>query len=271
MLNLIPKEARLCNNTYIVNVTPDIAKAWLDSNNFNRPRNAETVAGYVRLISEGHWRLTHQGIAFTEDGILLDGQHRLFAIAESGVTVPLRVCINEPANNFTVVDCGKNRSNLDVVRMAMRDGTIKSNHTGTLKAMLAGRFCKTVNQWSNTELKDLYAAHRKAVTFAVEQFHRCKNRQINDRTVKGVIARAYYNVPQETLEHFCYQLIGNSEHVSIAGLANCLNYWRDRTVGTKQEIYRRTELTLEAFINNAADISFDKNIPELFPLPNEQR
>jgi hypothetical protein len=49
MLNLIPKNARLCNNTYVVNVSPDIAKAWLDSNNFNRPRNAETVAGYVRL------------------------------------------------------------------------------------------------------------------------------------------------------------------------------------------------------------------------------
>jgi hypothetical protein len=35
-LNFIPKNARLCNNTYIVNVTPELARQWLSINNFNR-------------------------------------------------------------------------------------------------------------------------------------------------------------------------------------------------------------------------------------------
>ena len=128
MFNLIPREARLCGNTYIVSVSPETAKMWLDNNNFNRPKNVETVARYVRQIREGRWRLTHQGIAFTEDGILLDGQHRLFAIIEAGAVVPMRVCFNEPANNFSTIDCGRNRSHLDAVRMAMNDGTISSTH-----------------------------------------------------------------------------------------------------------------------------------------------
>jgi hypothetical protein len=54
MLNLIPKDARLCNNTYIVNVSPELARTWLRNNNFNRPKNTEVVAKYVRQIRDGH-------------------------------------------------------------------------------------------------------------------------------------------------------------------------------------------------------------------------
>jgi hypothetical protein len=274
MFNLIPKNARLCNNTYVVNVSPDIAKAWLVSNNFNRPKNPATVARHLRQILEGRWRLTHQGIAFTEDGILIDGQHRLFAIAESGQSVPMRVCVNESPENFSVIDCGRNRSHLDSVRMAMKDGTISTAHTGTLKAMIAGRFCRTANRWSNTEIKELYAEHQLAVDFAAERFRQCRNRQINDLTVKGVVARAYYHVAQEVLELFCFQLTNGGEHPcrsAIESLTDCLNQWKDRKENTKREIYRRTELTLDAFMNNSEDVSFAKNITELFPLSNEIR
>ena len=104
-LNFIPKEARLCNNTYIVNVPPELARQWLSINNFNRPKNTESVAKYVRQIRDGHWRLTHQGVALTQNGFLLDGQHRLFALIECGVTLPMRVCFNEPIENYEVSDC----------------------------------------------------------------------------------------------------------------------------------------------------------------------
>jgi hypothetical protein len=274
MLNLIPKNARPCNNTFIVNVTPEMARTWLVINNFNRPKRPETVAKYVRQIREGRWKLTHQGIAFTEDGVLLDGQHRLFAIIECGETLPLRVSINEPAENFEVIDCGKTRTNLDAVRMSLKDETITSAHTGTLKSMLAGRLCKTANRWTNAELNERYHEHIVAVNFVVKQFHHCKDRQINDPTVKGVIARAHYHVAQESLETFCSQLTNNNDHpfrAAIDAFLSCLTHWKDRRENTKQEIYRRCELTLEAFLTNSADVSFGKNITELFPLPNEMR
>lgn len=146
MLNLIPKNAVSCRNTYIVDVTPELAKTWLRINNFNRPRNSETYLKYVRQIRENRWRLTHQGIAFTSDGMLLDGQHRLFAIIECDTTLPMRVFLNEPAENFAVIDCGRNRSNLDVVRMSAKDSTLTTAHTQTLKSMLAGRLCRTANR-----------------------------------------------------------------------------------------------------------------------------
>jgi hypothetical protein len=39
----------------------------------------------------GEWYETHQGIAFYEDGTLADGQHRLRAIVQSGVSLWMRV------------------------------------------------------------------------------------------------------------------------------------------------------------------------------------
>ncbi|MDR0326981.1 MAG: hypothetical protein LBI05_01655 [Planctomycetaceae bacterium] len=274
MLNLIPKNSRLCNNTYIVNVTPSMARLWLDFNNFNRPKNTETVDKYVRQIRDGRWRLTHQGIAFTADGVLLDGQHRLFAIIECGFTLPMRVCLNEPAENFAVIDCGRNRSNLDVVRMSAKDSTLSTAHTQTLHSMLAGRLCKTANRWTNAETNELYETHKVAVNFAVDQFRGCKDKQINDRTVKGVIARAFYHVPQETLAVFCSLLTSSNDHhcrAAVDAFVWCLTYFGNRQDNTKREIYRRCELTLETFMNNSADVSFDKSITELFPLPNECR
>lgn len=274
MLNLIPKNAKPCRNTFIVDVTPGLAKVWLDINNFNRPRNSETFMKYVRQIREGRWRLTHQGIAFTEDGTLLDGQHRLFAIIECGVSLPMRVFLNESAENFAVIDCGRNRSNLDTVRMSARDSTLSTAHTQTLKSMLAGRLCRTANRWTNVEINDLYEEHKAAVGFAVTQFRSCKDKQINDPTTRGVIARAYYHVPLETLGTFCSLVIGRNDHpcrAPIDAFVGCLGYWKDRRESTKQEIYRRCELTIEAFLANSADVSYGKNITELFPLPGERR
>ena len=274
MLNHIPKNARPCRNTYIVDVTPELAKFWLDSNNFNRPKKPEVVVKYVRQIREGRWRLTHQGVALTDQGVILDGQHRLFAVMECGITIPMRIFLNEPAENFAVIDCGQNRSNLDTVRMSAKDSTLTTAHTQTLQSMLAGRFCKTANRWTNVEMNELYEEHELAVNFAVDQFRNCKDKRINDRTVKGVIARAYYHLPRETLTTFCSLLINKYDHVYRAPIdvfLACLAFYGDRKEHTKREIYRRCELILEAFVNNSSDVSFGKDITELFPLPNERR
>ena len=274
MLNFLSQTARPCNSTYVVDVTPELARTWLKINNYNRPRNSEAVEKYVRQIKEGRWKLTHQGLAFTRNGFLLDGQHRLWAIIECDATLPMRVCINEPVENYDAIDCGRNRSNLDVVRMGLKDSTISTAHTLTLKSMLAGRLCKTANRWTNAELTEQYREHIDAVDFVVKQFRSCKDKRINDPTVRGVIARAFYIVPHEQLELFCSQIINGGDHpcrTVIDAFVGCLESWSDRRESTKREIYRRCELTLEAFLTNSTDVSFGKNIAELFPLPKETR
>lgn len=85
----------------VVDVTPAMAVAWLEATSEligagkfrQRPMNTGTVDQYARAMRDGKWVLTHQGIALGTNGAVLDGQHRLEAVARSGVTVPMLVTV----------------------------------------------------------------------------------------------------------------------------------------------------------------------------------
>lgn len=94
-------------------VTPDMAKEWLKRNANNRPLKMNRIDAYVRDMKAGKWLLTHQGIAFDDAGNILDGQHRLTAVALSGVPCMMTVCTNMPREYMIAVDNGTPRSASD--------------------------------------------------------------------------------------------------------------------------------------------------------------
>jgi len=274
MKNFLPANARPYNNAYVAYVTPQLAKKWLDEcNGFNRPIKQDVVDMYVRQIKSGLWRRTHQGIAFTDEKRLLDGQHRLMAIVSTNVTVPMLIFIDEPKENFEFIDCGRNRSNLDTVRMSSRNEILKLAHTQTLKAMLAGRYCKSNGKYSNAELGDLYRKYFAAVDFAVDQLGDYPVKQINDPTVRGVVARACYYLNKDQIVDFCNLLKGESQELPAARMVNafrdCLMLWKDRRENTKREIYKRCECILKAIQTNEESVGFPTALGELFPINND--
>lgn len=96
--------------TELVKVTPEIAKVWLQTNTNNRPLRMRWVNEIANAIRRGEFQLTHQGIAFDISGVLLDGQHRLAAIAEAGIAVDLMVTWGAPPQTFQVLDIGQKRT-----------------------------------------------------------------------------------------------------------------------------------------------------------------
>lgn len=72
-------------------ITPAIAETMLGHNTHNRPTRMPTVSAYAQDMAAGDWRWTGDPVRFAEDGTLLDGQHRLLAIVESGETIPLLI------------------------------------------------------------------------------------------------------------------------------------------------------------------------------------
>jgi len=72
-------------------VTPKKAAEWLEANTANRPISTSVVRGFAEAMRRGEWVVTHQGIAFDVNGVLIDGQHRLAAIVEADVAVDLTV------------------------------------------------------------------------------------------------------------------------------------------------------------------------------------
>jgi hypothetical protein len=70
-----------------VHITPEMAAEWLKRNHKNRTLRQSNIDGYILDIKNGAWMTTHQGIAFDADGNLIDGQHRLTAIASARTPV----------------------------------------------------------------------------------------------------------------------------------------------------------------------------------------
>lgn len=77
--------------TRYINVTPKMAAEYLKHNTQNRNISRAKVLKFARAIEAGRLLTTHQGIAFDTAGILVDGQHHLLAIIETGIPVRLAV------------------------------------------------------------------------------------------------------------------------------------------------------------------------------------
>lgn len=110
----------------IEKITPAIAAAYLESSNTaNRPMRPQHVRALASDMREGRWMLTHEPIAFADDGVLLDGQHRLAAVAQSGKTVEMAVARNCKRDTFVVVGCGSTRKASDVLSISGEQNAVK--------------------------------------------------------------------------------------------------------------------------------------------------
>lgn len=101
-------------------ITPQIAKEWLSLNGLNRPLDRRLVSLYSSVMTRGAWQLTGETIVFGDNGRLLDGQHRLAAIVDSGVATRIAVIgkVPNPDKVFHSMGSGKPRSNPDILAIA---------------------------------------------------------------------------------------------------------------------------------------------------------
>jgi hypothetical protein len=89
----------------IMDVSPAMAEEWLThvppEQRALRPTNVDRIK---RDIQGGNYHLHHQGIAWDTKGRLIDGQHRLHAIIEAGVTITVAVFYDVPWESYPYLD-----------------------------------------------------------------------------------------------------------------------------------------------------------------------
>lgn len=115
----------------VMDVTPEIAARWLEKNTHNRSVRQTKVDEYATSMKTGKWLLTHEAIAFVRPWVdkegnhhpetLQDGQHRLWAVMESGVTCQFTVWFNCEPEEFDVIGQGIGRTQGDVLKITRRD------------------------------------------------------------------------------------------------------------------------------------------------------
>lgn len=156
-----PRPAPQCQ---IEEITPDQAKAWLGLNHVNRrliESNTERLKG---VIARGEWMEdSTDGIGLDVDGGVINGQHRLQAIAEGDVTVRALVVRNVRPEVIRVIDQGMPRNLAQILQM---DGRYEyaSDLAGAITYLwrIANDFEKAMPvayKPSVQQLLDLFAGH----------------------------------------------------------------------------------------------------------------
>lgn len=107
-------------------ITPEKADEYLSLNSGNRLLRKSHIAKLAAEMKQGNWQCTHQGIAFNDKGILVDGQHRLHAVKMSGVCVEMQVTrgVKTPDHLSLKIDLSARRSTGDLLKMPTKVASV---------------------------------------------------------------------------------------------------------------------------------------------------
>jgi len=98
-------------------VTPELAAEWLRFNTHNRSLSRKRVQRYARLMREKKWRLNGESIKFDSRRAVLDGQDRLEAVVESGMSVRMVVVSGLSFTDMLTVDEGGVRTSTHALQI----------------------------------------------------------------------------------------------------------------------------------------------------------
>jgi hypothetical protein len=135
-------------------ITPAAASRMLAFNTSNRPLSKQHVANLAREMKCGRWKVNGDTIVLNGTR-LIDGQHRLKAVEESGVTIDALVVYGVSSSAFDTIDVGRRRSGGDTFSTM---GEMNANAlAATLKivdAYMSRRFSQN-HKLTNAELQQL--------------------------------------------------------------------------------------------------------------------
>lgn len=144
-------------------ITPEIAAEYLAANTRNRKLRERRLTGMVGDMIEGRWKLSTNAITFDRDGVLLNGQHTLTAIVQSGMAQRLIVCRNWPTEAQDVMDSGAARTFSDALRIAgvSNYNTVAASTRSVYAYRVNGVLCGTaqLKRPTNAQLHQELAAH----------------------------------------------------------------------------------------------------------------
>lgn len=141
-------------------ITPDLAKELLTLNNSNRPIKPNIVKKYTKEMVDGSWLFVGDKIGISNEGKLLDGQHRLWAIVNSNTTQVFHIQSGLDPKTFDKMDIGKNRTGTNTLSMqGFTSASIVSavvRYVSMFKAGLIEEYLTNGNKisFSNADISD---------------------------------------------------------------------------------------------------------------------
>lgn len=157
----------------LVYINPRSASRILESNTRNRPLSEASVNSLLREMLSGRWQYNGESIKLSVDGALLDGQHRLTALARVPIDdfeLPFLVVSGLAAATQNTMDQGRTRTAADQMSIDGLASTDSKIVAGAIRIYLEWHngilFADRVsNRVGNTEVVSW--AHDHAVELAI--------------------------------------------------------------------------------------------------------
>lgn len=205
--------------TYIKTITPEYASRLMAHNNLNRPVNRLTVEDYKTQIQKGLWRLNGEPILISDDGVLLDGQHRLIAVQETGLSITSVVVEGINKEFFSTIDTGRIRTiadifNIEEVPNANGIGAVITSFFRLNKLENSASTKDNLRRMklSKTELLDYYKKNEHLLQSVYKFAARCHSKLSLMRTTEIGSLYLYLmrtmNHPEEKIQNFFEELCG---------------------------------------------------------------
>ena len=157
----------------LTKITPKLAAEMLAHNVRNRRSQRVTVSHYARQMTEGLWEVNGDAIRFAEDGTLLDGQHRLAAIVQSGMTIESWVGRGFTMDAQKTMDQQRKRTAGDILGMY---GIAAGNRVAAIVRM--------VNRWEGGERSIYGFTGSQAMLSAAEVLDIAQKDEIYEESAK---------------------------------------------------------------------------------------
>lgn len=178
-------------------ITPEIATKILEEakeNVQNRNVTDTHVQWLASQMTSGKWALNGESIILDDEGQLLDGQHRLWAVVNCGITIESLVTRGVERKSFVTIDTGSARTTGNVLAMTgEKNCNVLSAALGWLHRYETGKMLWSLkpsgfSPGTGVVLAKKHPQMRDAVDWAVAQ----KNNPILRKVSTSVLAFLRY-------------------------------------------------------------------------------
>ncbi len=243
-------------------ITPLEAKHILKYyNNSNRKPSKVVATKYATDMISGNWMSNFQPISFDSDGMVIDGQHRLYAILMTGISQNVIIHYGLSPEVFPSIDNGKILTNADILNKMGYDPTNTAILAALIRSIIAyntngnydSKNFKGVNQITkcqvmdyleeNTDVYDYVEPYKKSsvVSSSVAAFCYWLLSSVDRKEASNYLDMVFmgYNLTPNTIHHYLYDKLQRNKNAhqnkmtKLAIICNVILGWR-RHMGYSQ-------------------------------------
>jgi len=197
-------------------VDPETALDWLQRTTvLNRRLTTSKIKTIAREMKSGRWRFNGEPLRFDEDGELMDGQHRCWALAESGKTYDFAIVRGLSHEAIFVTDTGQTRTLSQFLSIkGENDTSILASAIMCHHRWLSSRMYNPVNLALAPTMLDLLAIHdgwgtKLQAEIAVAR--RIRYKRLGSQALWCSILCTMEAISHDDKEDFVYKLVKGSD------------------------------------------------------------